>query len=77
MVRMPLNPISKIPWITAAIFKMDWLHATDQGCAADFLGNAFWAIKDKFPGRSQKERVRGLWEKTVGGTKKQILRRIG
>ena len=61
-----LNPIFNIPWVKAFIFKIDWLHASDQGCAADFVGNSLWLIKDKMPGRSNKLKVDALWVKTVG-----------
>ena len=55
------NPIWLIPHINARIFRIDWLHCCDMGCAADWIGNLFWLLQTKYPGGNVKERVRQLW----------------
>ena len=45
-----LNPLFEAPWVVADIFKMDWLHAADQGIAADFAGNVIYYLQAMFPG---------------------------
>ena len=46
----PLNPLLEAPFVKHRIFRMDWLHAADQGITADFIGNLFYVLVDKFPG---------------------------
>ena len=60
-----ISPLMFAPWVKSSIFKMDWLHAADQGCAADFLGNALLLIASKLPGRDKKARVDELWRRTL------------
>ena len=36
-----VNLLLEAPWVKTSIFKMDWLHAADQGITADFIGNVF------------------------------------
>ena len=55
------NPIWLIPHINARIFRIDWLHCCDMGCAADWIGNLLWLLQTKYPGGNVKERVRQLW----------------
>ena len=35
---------------------MDWLHVSDQGVAADFIGNFFHAVLQFMPGETKDER---------------------
>ena len=42
------------PGVKSHIFKIDWLHALDQGTAADFIGNLFWLLLGKMEGANQK-----------------------
>jgi hypothetical protein len=64
MSNTALNPIWKIPYIQARVFRIDWLHCADMGCSADYVGNMLWLLKDKFPGRDQKAKVQELWLRT-------------
>jgi hypothetical protein len=64
MTNGTLSPIWQMPYLDARIFRVDWLHCADMGCAADYVGNLLWLMKDKFPGRSHKERVAELWLRT-------------
>ncbi len=43
-----------------SIFKMDWLHAADQGITADFIGNVLFQLVAKFDG-SKDEKYSGLF----------------
>ena len=36
-----VNPLLTAPWVSHKIFRMDWLHVSDLGVAADFIGNFF------------------------------------
>ncbi len=59
-----MSPLFSAPWAKTAIFRPDWLHAVDQGVAADFTGNVFWhLVKDRrlLPGNTEKERCKNLW----------------
>lgn len=60
----PVSPLFSAPWVKTAIFRPDWLHAVDQGVAADFAGNVFWHLVKEgglLPGNTQKERCKNLW----------------
>ena len=35
------------PCMRTTAFRVDWLHAVDQGVAADFMGNALWSLLDR------------------------------
>ena len=58
-----LSPIWSAPWVRSSIFKIDWLHAVDQGVSADFLGNLFWSLLAwrRLPGATQGARCGALW----------------
>ena len=51
----------RAPWVTTKIFRKDWLHASDQGVAADFIGNLFRLLQTKFPGGNVKARTAALF----------------
>ena len=63
---LPVSPLFTIPWISLAIFRIDWLHCADQGVAADFLGNLFVVLRDKLPGNNVDEKTQSLWELVQG-----------
>ena len=48
-----VSPIFGIHGVTNKIFRVDWLHAVDHGIGADFLGNLFAMIMNKFGGTKQ------------------------
>ena len=58
---LSVSPLFAVPWVTSSIFRVDWLHCADLGVAADYLGNLFWSVLPKLPGRSRTERVSVLW----------------
>ena len=55
-----LDPLLQAPWVKTSIFKMDWLHAADQGITADFIGNVLFQLVAKFPGNKD-EQYKGLF----------------
>ena len=55
------SPLFNAPWVKSHIFRRDWLHASDQGVAADFAGNALKLLTSKFPGGRKQERVEALF----------------
>ena len=59
-----ISPIFEAPWVRTSIFRIDWLHCSDQGVAADFLGNLFWMVLPKLGGHNLKERTTSLWLRT-------------
>ena len=56
-----LSPLFSCPFLTILCFKPDWLHAVDQGCAADFLGSLLFYLLRFFPGNTQQEQCRNLF----------------
>ena len=56
-----VSPLLAVPWVHSSIFRVDWLHCADLGVSADYLGNLFWSVLPKLPGRSRKEQVSVLW----------------
>ena len=56
-----ISPLMSVPGVSLAIFRVDWLHAVDQGVAADFLGNALKVVVSVMPGASRSVRVQALW----------------
>ena len=57
------SPVFRAPWLTAAQFKMDWLHVADHGVTASFLGNLFWFILKRMPGGNEAEKLTSLWDR--------------
>lgn len=55
------SPLFGAPFLVTNCFMVDWLHCTDQGVGADFLGNCLRALIDKMPGNNMQERVAALW----------------
>ena len=57
-----LNPLLGCPMVSAACFKLDWLHVCDQGITQRFVANIFSLWLEHQPGTSQ-EKLEALWEK--------------
>ena len=57
-----LNPLLEALWVKTRIFRRDWLHVSDQGVAADLLGNLFYHMHDKYPGANKNERYQALFQ---------------
>jgi len=55
-------PLLTAPWVTNHIFRMDWLHISDLGIAADFLGNFFHVVMPMFPGANKKDRCAACFD---------------
>ena len=49
------------PFFHTGLFKIDWLHTMDLGCAADWIGNLFNYILQKLPGRTRKAQCSQLF----------------
>ena len=58
-----VSPLFNAPGVTMSIFRVDWLHAADQGVTADFLGNLLILLSTKCTGNNHQERVADLWGK--------------
>ena len=56
-----LSPLLSAPGIKSDCFKIDWLHAVDQGVAADFLGNLLKLLCSKMVGANNKEKRKALF----------------
>ena len=57
-----MNPLLQAPWVKTSIFRRDWLHASDQGVCADFLGNLFQHMHHKYHGANKKARYAALFQ---------------
>ena len=57
-----LNPLLEAPWVKTSIFRRDWLHCSDQGVAADFLGNLFHHLQWRYLEETKKERYAALYQ---------------
>jgi hypothetical protein len=57
-----VNPLLSVPWMHEDVFRIDWLHAVDQGIAADILGNLCLMFRRKMPGNNVDERHKMLWQ---------------
>ena len=51
-----ISPIFYVFGVETYLFRVDWLHAVDQGVGADFAGNVFETLLPKLPGNNQRER---------------------
>ena len=61
-MRRFINPIFDAPWVKTYIFRMDWLHAADQGISADFIGNTLYYFEENLvPGSNKAERYNTLF----------------
>ena len=58
------SPIFSVFGVFNHLFKIDWLHAVDQGVCPDFLGNLFhYLVKHKIEGPNELARCRVLGRK--------------
>ena len=57
-----MNPLLEAPWVKTRIFRRDWLHCSDQGVAADFLGNEFQHMQWKYPQATKKARYAAIFQ---------------
>lgn len=55
------SPLFSCPYLESSCFGVDWLHAVDQGVAADFLGNLFHHCLPLLPGANKKAKVCALF----------------
>ena len=55
-----ISPIFSVFGVEIYLFRIDWLHAVDQGVGADFAGNLFEGMLHKLPGRNQDARCHAL-----------------
>ena len=58
---VPISPLLQVPWCSSAIFRVDWLHAADQGVTADWLGHLFKLLITKIPGANISKRTATFW----------------
>ena len=59
-----VSPLFSSPFLKGSCFKIDWLHAVDQGVGADFLGNFFYyVVRELLEGATLTERCSSLWMK--------------
>jgi hypothetical protein len=58
---IPISPLLLVPWCSSAIFRVDWLHAADQGVTADWLGHLFKLLISRLDGASVSSRTAAFW----------------
>jgi hypothetical protein len=58
-----ISHIFSVFGVEVHLFRVDWLHAVDQGVGADFAGNAIEALLPKLPGANQEARCHALNDK--------------
>lgn len=56
-----LDALLQAPYVTTAIFLMDWLHCADQGITADFMGNLLFHFESRMPGSKKEARYNELF----------------
>ena len=62
---LPINQLLLVPWVDVAICRIDWLHCSDKGVGAEFVGNALVHLQAKFPGATIADRVRSLSDRML------------
>ena len=55
-----ISPICSVQGVSNRIFRFDWLHAVDQGVAADFFGNALETLLPKMAGDNKAAKCQTL-----------------
>ena len=63
---MTVSPLFGAPCVRSSIFQVDWLHTSDKGVCADFLGNLFTYLLKFYGGASNKERCGQLFLELQG-----------
>ena len=62
-MKKDLCPLWGLPEMAPAnLILPDWLHAVDQGCGADMVGQILVELAEAYPCRSFKLRIDALWE---------------
>jgi hypothetical protein len=56
-----VSPLWAAPWLQSRCFRVDWLHAVDQGVAADFLGSLFLRFLERLGPGTERARCARLW----------------
>ena len=56
-----VSPVLSLPGISIRVFKIDWLHAVDQGVGADFVGALLWHVLKKLPKPTRAQKSSELW----------------
>ena len=60
-----ISPIFSVFGVEIYLFRIDWLHAVDQGVAPDFAGNVLEAMLHKCPGNNIEERCHEIHNKIM------------
>jgi len=55
-----ISPLFSVQGVSNRIFRFDWLHAVDQGVAADFFGNALETLLPKMAGDNKAAKCQTL-----------------
>ena len=58
-----MSPLFNAPGVHLRIFRVDWLHAADQGITADCWGNLLLLLSKKSRGTNSQQRVADLWSR--------------
>ena len=58
---LTISSLFGCPCLTTSCFKPDWLHAVDQGTAADFLGSLMHVLLPFFPGANKHDRCKNMF----------------
>ena len=67
-----LSPLLQVPWVTGEIFRVDWLHAANQGVPADIASDPPDPILDRFFSSAARG-SRGRWNRTRRRTSGQCF----
>ena len=57
-----VNPMFSLPFMHQDVWRIDWLHAVDLGCGADFLGGVMWEAMQRMPGNNIAARAQAMWD---------------
>jgi len=68
-----INALFGLPFFNAGlIFRIDWMHATDLGVGADFVGQLFVHLIEKMPGANIQHRLNALWHRILAGYERHV-----
>ena len=56
-----ISTLFSMPYFTAELVAIDWLHCCDLGVACDLLGNLFWMLLPHMNGGNQQDRLADLY----------------
>jgi hypothetical protein len=57
------SPLFSAPFLSNRCFRVDWLHTTDLGVGADFMGNLLFMLLPRCEGNSKQQQVQSLFRK--------------